>query len=162
MHGRRAKAKAVATTESKGWFWFGVAVIVGYLIALYLPLFIRHAHGHDNHREWSQEAQNNPAIQKWWRDQRVPGGPNQGGSCCNEADGAFAETDIRDGKWFVRFMVPDGTPAGHQVEWMPVPDEVVITKPNLYGQAVVWYAIHYVNGKVHEVRIRCFIPGALT
>lgn len=155
----RGKDRTVATERlSEGWFYFAIVVIAGYLAVLYAPLFIGAAHGHDNHREWSQEAQNNPAIQRWWQDQRIPGGPQQGMNCCDEADGVFAEAEIRDDKWFVRFQIHNGV----QVGWTEVPKEAVITTPNMYGSAVVWYGARYTNGNLIDIFVRCFIPGALT
>lgn len=104
-----------------------------------------------------QYAQVDPAVRQWFRQQTVPGGPHKGFSCCSEADGTYAEEDIRadpDGSshYWVRFEA-----YGRPVDWMKVPDEAVITEPNRHGRAVVWFAAPNDGGLPV---IRCFIPGA--
>ena len=42
-------------------------------------------------------------------------------------------------------------------EWIPVPDEAVITEPNRIGRAMVWPIKGYLG-----VSIRCFMPGSMT
>ena len=96
---------------------------------------------------WAQLPQ---GQRDWFRSQKVPAGPHAGQSCCNEADGVYAEEDMRDGKFWVRFDAH-----GTAVDWMEVSSDVVLSVPNLHGRAVVWY--WWENGKA---RIRCFIPGA--
>ena len=98
-----------------------------------------------------QYAQVDEQTRNWFRNQRVPGSTML---CCNEADGTYAEEDIRDGHYWTRFKI-----GYHQVEWMQVPDEVVIHEPNRNGSAVVWYLAHFANGNISSVTIRCFSPG---
>jgi hypothetical protein len=40
-----------------------------------------------------------------------------------------------------------------------LPDEAVVTEPNIDGRAIVWTWDQYVDEKPH-VMIRCFLPGA--
>ena len=77
---------------------------------------------------------------------------SKNGNCCSFADGRTIEdvdwtTD--NGHYRVRF---DG-------EWYDVPDDALVTVPNKYGKAVVW---PYVEFNTKQVKIRCFMPGALT
>jgi hypothetical protein len=81
-------------------------------------------------------------LRDWFRSQKSP---KTGALCCNEADGLFAEEDIRDGHYWARW-------SGH--DWLPVPDEVVIHDPNRHGAPVVWW---YVERGV--TKIRCYAPG---
>jgi hypothetical protein len=71
------------------------------------------------------------------------------GMCCSFADGrAIEDVDVRkqDGYYEVRI---DG-------EWVRVPDEALVDRPNKFGAPVVWpYKDQY--GKT---QIRCFIAGA--
>jgi hypothetical protein len=41
-------------------------------------------------------------------------------------------------------------------QWLDVPDDAVLTQPNLYGRTVVW-PIKMFTG----MTIRCFIPGSM-
>jgi hypothetical protein len=43
-------------------------------------------------RDNGQYAQVDPKIRQWFRNQLSP---KTGGNCCNEADGVYAEEDIR-------------------------------------------------------------------
>jgi hypothetical protein len=75
------------------------------------------------------------------------------------SDGVFADEDIRDGKYWARFtaLLPDGTEK--QSEWMPVPDEAILTSPNSHGQPVVWWTLSSEGGPF-VFGIRCYAPGA--
>lgn len=75
----------------------------------------------------------------------------KGQSCCSDADG----TALTDADW-------RGTQDGNyevfiEGQWMKVPPEAVITKPNLYGKTMVWP----LRGAV-GLTIRCFMPGPMT
>ena len=41
--------------------------------------------------------------------------------------------------------------------WIDVPDDAVITEPNLAGRTMVW-PIEFDN----QISIRCFMPGSMT
>jgi len=88
-----------------------------------------------------------PEIRQWFRSQKSP---QTGDFCCNEADGIYAEEDIRNGVYWTRFEQTKG-------EWVPVPSEVVIRGPNRNGAPVAWW--YFQNGKV---QIRCYAPGGGT
>ncbi len=55
---------------------------------------------------------------------------------------------MHDGQYRVRL---DG-------QWIPVPDDAVVTEPNHYGRAVAW-PYQDASG---ATRIRCVMPGAGT
>lgn len=72
------------------------------------------------------------------------------GPCCADADGNV----VLDSDWVSK--------NGHyrvfiMREWVNVPDEAVITVPNLDGRTIVWPL--YING---EPTVRCFMPGSMT
>jgi hypothetical protein len=85
-----------------------------------------------------------PELRQWFRAQKSP---KTGGLCCNEADGTYAEEEIRDGVYWTRFDLTKG-------EWIPVPAEVVIKDPNRNGAPVAWW--FFQDGKL---QIRCYAPG---
>jgi hypothetical protein len=72
------------------------------------------------------------------------------GLCCSDADG-FAVSDpdweSRDGHYRVRL----------EGEWIPVPDDAVITEPNRAGRTMVWPVKSSLG-----TSIRCFMPGSMT
>jgi hypothetical protein len=83
-----------------------------------------------------------PDVRAWFRSQKSP---KTGMLCCGEADGIYAEEDIREGQYWTRWGAHD---------WQPVPQDVVIHNPNRHGAPVVWW---YVDKG--ETRIRCYAPG---
>jgi hypothetical protein len=90
-------------------------------------------------------AQSNPELHQWFESLRSGKGP-----CCSDADGSAVsdvDWDTAGGHYRVRI---DG-------EWVPVPDEAVITEPNRIGRTMVWPIRGYLG-----VSIRCFMPGSMT
>ena len=74
------------------------------------------------------------------------------GLCCSVADGeivADPDWDSKDGHYRVRL---DGA-------WIDVPDDALITEPNLFGRTMVWPVRSGVDNKL---LIRCFMPGSMT
>ena len=74
---------------------------------------------------------------------------SQRGLCCSNADGvAVSDPDweSKDGHFRVKL-------GG---EWIDVPDDAVITEPNLAGRTMVWPNISPVG-----TSIRCFLPGTM-
>lgn len=72
------------------------------------------------------------------------------GPCCSDADGSVvqdADWEVKDGHYRVRL----------NSEWHDVPDEAVLTQPNLFGKTMVWPI-----GGWGGLTIRCFIPGSMT
>jgi hypothetical protein len=73
------------------------------------------------------------------------------GLCCSMADGETVsdpDWDSKDGHYRVRL----------EGAWIDVPDDAVITEPNLFGRTMVWPVRYEGNG----VMIRCFMPGSMT
>ena len=73
--------------------------------------------------------------------------------CCARADGhplEESEWDIKDNKYRVFF----------EGEWIVVPDHAVISGPNKFGKAMVWFTGAWEVGDDPFPRIHCFIPGS--
>ena len=109
-------------------------------------------------RDNGQWAQSDPATREWFRSQR---NPTTKVPCCSEADGTYAEEDIRGDDYWARFTYQRWDMSGKKYasevsEWMRVPPETVIHDPNRHGSPVVWW--YFVDGKPG---IRCFAPGGL-
>jgi hypothetical protein len=108
-----------------------------------------------------QYAQVDPGIRQWFRDQKSP---RTGIPCCNEADGAYAEEEIRDGHYRARFTWRSCFAREcHDIDsgWMDVPDDVVIHDPNRRGAPVVWwYRGSSRDPENPTVGIRCYAPGS--
>ena len=72
------------------------------------------------------------------------------GLCCSDADGSVVsdvDWESKSGHYRVRI---DG-------EWHDVPEDAVITEPNLAGRTMVWPIRGY-----QGLSIRCFMPGSMT
>jgi hypothetical protein len=72
------------------------------------------------------------------------------GSCCSVADGVTVldpDWESKDGHYRVRI----------DNEWIDVPDDALITEPNLAGRTMVWP----LRGAL-GISIRCFMPGSMT
>jgi hypothetical protein len=103
-----------------------------------------------------------PGLNGWFRTLSAGKGP-----CCDGSD-AMHLTDVdwetKDGRY--RVKVPN-TGDGFQramhgeknieMEWVDVPEDAVLTQPNLDGETLVWPMYGYM-GKT----IRCFMPGTLS
>jgi hypothetical protein len=84
-------------------------------------------------------------LKPWFDSLRSGKGP-----CCSVADGvAIADPDweSKEGHYRVRL----------EGEWIMVPDDAVITQPNLAGRTMVWPI-----KDAHGISIRCFLPGSMT
>jgi hypothetical protein len=72
------------------------------------------------------------------------------GLCCSMADGeivADPDWESKDGHYRVRL----------ENQWFDVPDNSVITEPNLAGRTMVWPL------RIGAaISIRCFMPGSMT
>jgi len=95
-------------------------------------------------RDNSQYTNVSSEIRELFRTQKSP---KTGDLCCDEADGTYAEQDIRNGVYWTRFVPTKG-------EWIPVPADVVIKDPNRNGAPVAWWYL-----KDGKVEIRCYAPG---
>lgn len=72
------------------------------------------------------------------------------GPCCSDADGSVvqdADWESKNGHYRVKI----------KGDWYDVPDDAVLTVPNLYGKTMVWP----VSGGWSGLTIRCFIPGSM-
>jgi hypothetical protein len=118
----------------------------------------------------SQYAQVPPEIQEWFRTQKIPGTKS---SCCSDSDGVHGEQDVRNGKYWTRFVIQyhaydctTANPGGcldrgiktEQIDWMPVPDNAVIyNAKNPYLNPIIWW--HREEAMANGVRIRCYVPA---
>jgi len=96
-------------------------------------------------------AQADPELRQWFRNQISPA---TGIACCSEADGEFAEEEIRYdengvGHYWTRWSA--------HPEWMLVPDSVVIRAPNKWGRPVVWWGKDSFSSTFF---IRCYAVGS--
>jgi len=90
-------------------------------------------------------AAQNPELHQWFEGLRSGKGP-----CCSDADGsAVSDVDWETTGGHYRVRIDD--------QWIPVPDEAVITEPNRIGRTMVWPIKGYLG-----VSIRCFMPGSMT
>jgi len=72
--------------------------------------------------------------------------------CCAKADGHAlddGEWDIKDNNY--RVFV--------QGRWVVVPDDAVLSGPNKFGKAIVWFR-NYPWRVTPDTRILCFLPGS--
>jgi hypothetical protein len=75
--------------------------------------------------------------------------------CCNGDDFvgiSDPDWESRDGRYRVRI----------EGQWWDVPDEAVIKEANHDGRTLVWPVYERALGGVLNVKIRCFLPGAMT
>ena len=89
-------------------------------------------------------------LKKWF-----DGLESRKGPCCSDADGtAVSDVDweFRDDHYRVRI----------EGGWWDVPDEAILTVPNLYGRTMVWPVIKRDGAKIESIMIRCFILGSLS
>lgn len=123
-------------------------LVIGIAVFLMRPAYPRELYE-------GQYAQLDPGIRRWFRNQTSP---KTGGNCCSEADGTYAEEDIRGGHYWTRFIArsanaDDGEIVERATDWIEVPDDVVIHNPNRNGQPVAWW--YWENG----FKVRCYAPG---
>lgn len=121
-----------------------LALIICSTMALVMILTINFAVGKDDGRYA------NSKLKSWFDSLQSGKGP-----CCSDADGNV----LQDADWESR--------AGHyrvkiEGDWYDVPDDAVLTQPNLYKKTVVWPIYYRTMGKLDRIEIRCFIPGSMT
>lgn len=114
-------------------------LVLAILAMLVLPAFARDITG--------MFAQYSLKQREWLRQQVSP---KTGAVCCNEADGDMVEEEIRNGEYWVRSDKTAGL-------WIRIPNEVIITGPNIFGRPVVWW--NFTDG---TPRPYCYSPGPLT
>ncbi len=91
----------------------------------------------------------NSAMKPWFDSLKSGKGP-----CCSDADGtALSDVDweAKDGHYRVRI----------EGQWVDVPDNAVLTQPNLVGRTMVWPV--YYRSELNPVRVEiiCFMPGSM-
>lgn len=117
-----------------GWF----ALITVFVILLVMGMLIHGAGARDDGRYAASP------LKPWFDSLASKKGP-----CCSDADGSAvsdADWDTKDGHYRVKI----------EGEWHDVPDDALITQPNLYGKTMVW-PITGTGG----LTIRCFMPGVM-
>jgi hypothetical protein len=72
--------------------------------------------------------------------------------CCARADGYPFE----DGEWDIK---ENNYRVFIQGRWVVVPDDAVLSGPNKFGKAIVWFR-NYPGRVTPDIRIQCFIPGS--
>lgn len=134
--------------------------VAGIVVAIGLFFTVTPEPSHGRELYPGQYAQVDPETRQWFREQKSP---KSGIPCCSEADGTYAEEDIRDGHYWTRFTWRFCfAKECHELDsgWMDVPDDVVIHNPNRYGAPVVWwYRASGTDPTSAKVRIRCYAPG---
>jgi hypothetical protein len=131
--------------------------------ALMLTMNLPSSNGHDAMH---------PELNPWFAKLRSKSGP-----CCDGSDALH----LRDVEWTTqnkkeshyRVMVPKtadlyrSASNGQDMkkgdtEWVDVPDDALVTEPNLDHSTLVW--VWYSSGfqMTDQPHIRCFMPGALT
>ena len=121
-------------------------------LGIFFAIFVAPALAHDANR---------PELNGWF--DKLASGM---GLCCSLTDGvtiADPDWESKDGHYRVRL-------GG---EWIDVPDDAVVTVPNLVGRTMVWPMPRMerdmmegdmVEGDMMEgdtIRIRCFMPGTM-
>lgn len=105
-------------------------------------------------RDRGQYASTSPEVKAWFDKLRSGNGP-----CCSDADG----TALSDADW-VSINDPNKPTVHYRVmidkKWWDVPDDAVITEPNIVGHVMVW-PVYYRGYDGDRITIRCFMPGAL-
>lgn len=118
-----------------------VKVLVLVLVTCFLMLgislwLISRAHAHDHAR---------PGLDKWFDALKSGKGP-----CCSSGDGeVVTDVDWESERGHYRVRLGE--------QWLDVPDDAVVTAPNLAGQTMVWPL-----RAPGSISIRCFMPGSMT
>jgi hypothetical protein len=111
--------------------------VLGIFLGIFFSIVIAPALAHDPSR---------PELNGWFN--KLASGR---GLCCSLTDGvtvADPDWESKDGHYRVRL---DG-------KWIDVPDDAVITEPNLVGRTMVW-PMPMIEGDT--IKIRCFMPGSM-
>jgi hypothetical protein len=118
----------------------GQLLMISRTLAALMMLGIGVAHARDDGR-----YANSP-LKPWFESLHS----KDGVQCCANADGMVlsdVDWEVKNGHYRARV---DG-------QWLEVPDDRVITEPNLAGRTMVWP--YYLNG---NPIVRCFIPGNMS
>lgn len=109
------------------------AVVVAIILLFGASLYPVFAHDH-----------NHPERNSWLKSLHSKGGA----WCCdgNDTD-QIDQWETRGGKYRVKF----------RGEWFDVPEDSIVDGPNKGGDALLWMSKGY-----EGMKVRCFMPGALT
>ncbi len=125
-----------------GWL---ALIIVSVFVLIAMALFHYPARARDLDGRYA-----NSTMKSWFDGLKSKKGP-----CCSDADG-FALSDVdwetKDGKYRVRI----------ENRWWDVPEDAVLTQPNLAGKTMVWPIMYRDADLLRSIDIRCFIPGSMT
>jgi hypothetical protein len=120
-------------------FWV-LLLVLWAIWGIVVVVTLRAAHAHDPKR---------PDLKPWF-DQLA----SKKGLCCSINDGQGVQDpdwESKDGHYRVKL----------EDQWWDVPEDAVVTVPNLDGHTMVW-PIRYNDGaKLLRYEIRCFMPGAM-
>ena len=100
---------------------------------------------------WALAHDHGRNLGGWYKDLKA----GNGLLCCNGDDFigiADPDWESREGRYRVRI----------EGQWWDVPDEAVIKEANHDGRTLVWPVYERALGGVLNVKIRCFLPGAMT
>lgn len=90
-------------------------------------------------RDWTQA---DPDMRRFYEGLRN----NNGMQCCFGNDGFDAKWETRGSEYWVEI----------DLEWLRVPPQALLTVPNKYGVAKVWF---YRPPNGGQPNINCFLPG---
>jgi hypothetical protein len=135
---RRCRAKRRADDERRLW----LCLVGGLSLGVFSHDAV-HAHDHEH-----------PELNKWFESLK-----SGKGLCCNGRDAVHvADPDWQTNNGHYRVRIDVSSEMGKvDMEWIDVPDEAVITDPNLSGHTLLWPVRGYLG-----VTIRCFMPGTMT
>jgi len=112
-----------------------LSLLISWIIIGWIILFVAFANAAGQHSD--------NALHKWFDSLR-----STKGLCCSVADGR----SVSDPNWGTKddhyWVIVDGIRYA-------VPQDAVVTAPNIFGQAVVWPY----KDEQNQVAIRCFMPG---
>lgn len=95
----------------------------------------------------SAHDHNRPGLDSWYSALRSGKGPCCGGPKIDATVLVDADWQSKDGRYRVRL----------EGQWHDVPEDAVLSGPNLDGRTLVWPIKGYSG-----LTIRCFMPGAMT
>lgn len=136
------------SAEDKRDWWLSTLILALVILFLALGFLLLHHLGTAEARDDGRYAAS--PLKPWFDSLKSGKGP-----CCSDADGtALSDVDwqSKDGHYRVRI----------ENEWWDVPEEAVLTEPNLAGKTMVWPIYYRSMGSPLRVDIRCFLPGSMT
>lgn len=142
--------------------WLFLALLYG--VSFAVGIMLAKVHARESYP--GQYAQYDAEDRAWFQKQVSP---KSGTACCSTADGTYAEERIEydeagKGHYWTKFVAKMNVYVNGKeeqqdfpVDWMQVPDDVVITTPNKHGAPTVWWIY---NAVTKTFTIRCYAVGA--